>query len=224
MVLDLPNVHLGHPRVSVNDRQQHLTRVNACRAEIQLFEVLGTPTNVTSLAPLLVLPNMVHCIADELKLGFKLLNQPFGFEVRVFFVTFHGQKDQVLFFGMAVFCQFIHGLSQQFFVFLVVGNDKSIENVGVDLPEIPSPVDFFPLHLFSSLEYPPVFEESEHCDSDEDEGLDGEVEDEEDTNFLVDDREAEGPCEHHHPSEDVNARNQQLVFVVVPEILHVHDS
>jgi hypothetical protein len=123
---------------------------------------------------------------------------------------------------VAVFSQFLHGLGQEFFVFLVIGDDKSVEDVPVDFTDVAAVVDFLPLHGFGPIEDPAVAEEGEDSNSDEYEGLGSEVEGQEDANFLIEHWQDEWSCEHHDPSHDVNPGNQQLVLIIVPEIFHIH--
>lgn len=94
----------------------------------------------------------------------------------------------------------------------------------MNLAQISSLVDFLFFHLFGPIQDPPIFEVGQHCYSNQDERFGSEVEQEEDTYFLVDDLKTEGPCKHHDPSYDVNSRNDQFVLIVMPEILHIHGS
>ena len=65
-------------------------------------------------------------------------------------------------------------------------------------------------------------EESDDGDVEDDEGLEGEIDENEDANFLIEYLQVEGPYEHEDPVEDVESGDDDFVLVVVLEIFHIH--
>ena len=56
----------------------------------------------------------------------------------------------------------------------------------------------------------------------DEEGFEGEIYEEDDANFLVEDLNNEGSDEHCSPADDVDRRNDYLILVVVFKVLEVH--
>ncbi|CAM6006349.1 unnamed protein product [Sphagnum balticum] len=90
VLLDLFDVYFGHPRVCVNDRQKHLTRVNPVGPENGL-QVLSTPRHVGGLALLLEVSEDVMSVAHQLEPSPELLDEFLCLDLRVLLVRLHRQ-------------------------------------------------------------------------------------------------------------------------------------
>lgn len=56
-----------------------------------------------------------------------------GLDIRVLFVGLHGQVNQISLLGALMFCYFLQGLGQQLLIFFVIGDDKGVVYLWVEL-------------------------------------------------------------------------------------------
>ena len=76
--------------------------------------------------------------------------------------------------------------------------------------------------LLGLLHNPPGLAEGDDADEDNNGGLEGEIDEHEDAEFLIDDLEPEGADKHGDPADDIEGGDDDLVLIVVLEILEIH--
>ena len=119
-------------------------------------------------------------------------------------------------------CYFLQGLGQKLLIFFVARDDKGVVDLWVELMrqglfEFP----FF-LDLLGLLHDPPGLAEGDDADDDNNRRLEGEIDEHEDAEFLIDDLEPEGAKEHGDPADDIEGGDDDFVLVIVLEILEIH--
>lgn len=117
MTLDLMNVDLGDPRVSIGCSNQYVFRVDVVRFEIDLFEMLHTPRSITGLPLLFVRSQDVSRVIHMEEFVLEHANQLFGLLIRIFLMGLHRQEKCVSLLSPGVlghltdsFCKQIDGL------------------------------------------------------------------------------------------------------------------
>jgi len=100
--------------------------VDAVLFELLLLQVFSAPGDVGGLALLLKLPNLVVAEAHHLEVFSVLGDESLGLLDRALLVGLHGQEHEVSFLGLRMCGQMHEGLSQEFRIFPVAGDDEGI--------------------------------------------------------------------------------------------------
>jgi hypothetical protein len=69
------DVFVRHPRISINDSQNNIFLFYLCRLEVILLQMLNTPTDIGSLASLLVLLQLVNSEANMFEFDSVFIDQ-----------------------------------------------------------------------------------------------------------------------------------------------------
>lgn len=152
------------PRISVNDGEEHIIKIDTIGFKEVLLQVFSTPRNVGCFSLLLKLSQMVLCIAHQLKLIFVLLYEFFSFQIRVLFMHFHAQKYHDPRLGPRMGGQMIKSLGQQLDILLVARNDEGMQYF---LLKLMLDWNFF-LQFFSLVQQFMAFKECDDCNDDHD--------------------------------------------------------
>ena len=126
MLIYLSDICLGDPRISVDDSQEDLLRVDVMFWKNIFFEVLCAPTDIRGFSFLLMHFDMMMAVGHDFEVVSILLDKFFSLLYWSILMSLHGQENQVSILGFRMFGDLLKSLTQQLRVFLVARDDESM--------------------------------------------------------------------------------------------------
>jgi hypothetical protein len=141
-LLNLMDVDLRHPGVSINDCDVDIVGVNPVLLEFLFFKIFTTPGHIRGFSFLFKLPDRVMTVTHQTEVFTVFGNERLGLFNRSLLMGLHSKKDQVSFLGLRMNGQMHESFSKKLRILLVAGNDEGVllllgRSSGLDVLSIP---------------------------------------------------------------------------------------